>query len=67
MLYEVITTRLLEVEPYDALLAFVRTKTAAEELATKLAARGHACEALHGDIPQKLRERTVEKLRNNFV
>ena len=56
-------TRLLEVEPYDALLAFVRTKTAAEELASKLAARGHACEALHGDIPQKLRERTVEKLR----
>ncbi|GAA4495939.1 DEAD/DEAH box helicase [Pseudaeromonas paramecii] len=56
-------TRLLEVEPYDALLAFVRTKTAAEELATKLAARGHACEALHGDIPQKLRERTVEKLK----
>ncbi len=56
-------TRLLEVEPYDALLAFVRTKTAAEELASKLAARGHACEALHGDIPQKLRERTVDKLK----
>ena len=56
-------TRLLEVEPYDALLTFVRTKTAAEELASKLAARGHACEALHGDIPQKLRERTVEKLK----
>ncbi|MFL9592794.1 DEAD/DEAH box helicase [Aeromonas schubertii] len=56
-------TRLLEVEPYEALLVFVRTKNAAEELAGKLAARGHACEALHGDIPQKLRERTVEKLR----
>ena len=38
-------------------------KTAAEELAGKLSARGHACEALHGDIPQKLRERTVEKLK----
>lgn len=56
-------TRLLEVESYEALLVFVRTKNAAEELAGKLAARGHACEALHGDIPQKLRERTVEKLR----
>ena len=56
-------TRMLEVEPYDALLVFVRTKTAAEELASKLSARGHACEALHGDIPQKLRERTVEKLK----
>ena len=60
-------TRLLEVEPYDALLAFVRTKTAAEELTSKLAARGHACEALHGDIPQKLRERTVEKLKNGQI
>ncbi|MBL0512281.1 DEAD/DEAH box helicase [Aeromonas rivipollensis] len=56
-------TRLLEVEPYEAVLVFVRTKNAAEELASKLAARGHACEALHGDIPQKLRERTVDKLR----
>ncbi|WP_429215614.1 DEAD/DEAH box helicase [Aeromonas veronii] len=56
-------TRLLEVESYEALLVFVRTKNAAEELAGKLAARGHACEALHGDIPQKLRERTVDKLR----
>ncbi len=57
-------TRLLEVEPYDALLIFTRTKTDAEDLASKLAARGHACEALHGDIPQKIREKIVEKLRN---
>ncbi len=56
-------TRMLEVEQYDGLLVFVRTKTAAEELTTKLSARGHSCEALHGDIPQKLRERTVEKLK----
>lgn len=54
---------MLEVEQYDGLLVFVRTKTAAEELTTKLSARGHSCEALHGDIPQKLRERTVEKLK----
>ena len=56
-------TRMLEVEQYDGLLVFVRTKTAAEELTSKLSARGHSCEALHGDIPQKLRERTVEKLK----
>ena len=60
-------TRLLEVEPYDALLIFTRTKTAAEELANKLAARGHACEALHGDIPQKIREKTVERLKNGIL
>lgn len=57
-------TRLLEVEPYDALLIFTRTKTDAEDLASKLAARGHACEALHGDIPQKIREKIVDKLKN---
>ncbi|WJW74813.1 DEAD/DEAH box helicase [Thiohalobacter sp. IOR34] len=57
-------TRLLEVEPYDAMLVFVRTKTATVELAEKLEARGHAAEALNGDIPQKLRERTVERLKN---
>ncbi len=57
-------TRLLEVEPYDALLIFTRTKTDAEDLAQKLATRGIACEALHGDIPQKIREKVVDKLRN---
>lgn len=57
-------TRILEVENFEAMLVFVRTKIATEELAGKLAARGYACEALNGDIAQKLRERTVEKLRN---
>ncbi|HHH89069.1 MAG TPA: DEAD/DEAH box helicase, partial [Aliiroseovarius sp.] len=52
-------TRILEVEDFDAMLIFVRTKTATVELAEKLEARGHAAEALNGDIPQKLRERIV--------
>ena len=56
--------RLLEVEPYDAVLIFVRTKNDAEEVSQKLSARGFACDALHGDIPQKMREKIVDKLRN---
>ena len=56
-------TRLLEHEEFDAMLVFVRTKNETVELAEKLAARGHACEALNGDIPQHLRERTVDRLR----
>ena len=56
-------TRLLESENFDGTLIFVRTKTATMELAEKLAARGYACEPLNGDIPQKLRERTVEQLK----
>ncbi|MBK1633539.1 ATP-dependent RNA helicase [Thiohalocapsa halophila] len=56
-------TRILEVEPFDALLIFVRTKTATVELAERLEARGYAAAALNGDLPQKLREQIVERLR----
>ncbi len=57
-------TRILEAEDFEAMLIFVRTKTETIELAEKLAARGHACEALNGDIPQKQRERIVERLKD---
>ncbi|MFP4079760.1 MAG: DEAD/DEAH box helicase [Ectothiorhodospira sp.] len=60
-------TRLLEHEAFDAMLVFVRTKNETVELAEKLAARGHACEALNGDIPQNLRERTVDRLRQGQI
>lgn len=57
-------TRLLEVENFDAMLIFVRTRIATVELADKLSARGYAAEALNGDIPQNLREKTVQRLKN---
>ncbi|HHJ15913.1 MAG TPA: DEAD/DEAH box helicase [Gammaproteobacteria bacterium] len=60
-------TRILEAEDFDAMLVFVRTKTATVELAEKLEARGHACEALNGDIQQKMRERIVERLKNGKI
>ncbi len=56
-------TRILEAEPFDAVLIFVRTKTATEELAEKLEARGYAARALNGDIAQKQRELTVNHLK----
>jgi len=56
-------TRILEVEEFDAMLIFVRTKTATAELAEKLSARGYASEALNGDIAQNLRERIVDRLK----
>jgi len=58
-------TRILEAEPFDAMLIFVRTKTATVELAEKLEARGYATAALNGDIQQNLRERTVDNLKKN--
>ncbi len=56
--------RLVETEDMDAMLVFVRTRKDAEDLAEMMSREGHACEALHGDIPQKLREKVIERLKN---
>jgi len=56
-------TRILEAEPFEAMIVFVRTKQATEELAEKLEARGFAAAAINGDMPQPMRERTIERLR----
>jgi len=57
-------TRLLEVEPFEAMIVFVRTKQATEEVAEKLRARGFSAAAINGDIPQAQRERTITALRD---
>ena len=44
-------TRVLEVENYDGIIVFVRTKKETEEVADKLKARGFAAAAINGDIP----------------
>jgi ATP-dependent RNA helicase DeaD len=56
-------TRILEVEAFDAMLVFVRTKQSTVELAEKLQARGFAAAALNGDLQQAQRERTVAQLK----
>ncbi|MCG6896706.1 MAG: DEAD/DEAH box helicase [Thiocapsa sp.] len=58
-----VLTRILELEPFDGMLIFVRTKHATVELADKLKAHGFAAEALNGDMSQEMRERTVERLK----
>lgn len=60
-------TRILEVEPFDALLMFVRTKTTTTELAERLEARGYAAAALNGDMAQKQREQMVERLKRGSL
>ena len=57
-------TRILEAEPFDAMLIFVRTKLATVDLSEKLEARGYASAPLNGDVPQNQRERTVQRLKN---
>ncbi len=60
-------TRILEVESFDAILMFVRTKTATAELAEKLEARGYAAAAMNGDMAQKHREQTIERLKKGSL
>ncbi len=60
-------TRILEAETFDGIIVFVRTKTLTTELAEKLAARGYSVAAMNGDIPQKQRERTIERLKSGHL
>ena len=60
-------TRVLEVESFEAMIVFVRTKQATEELAERLRARGHSAAAINGDIVQAQRERTIGQLRKGDV
>ena len=60
-------TRILEVESFEALLIFVRTKTATIDLAEKLSARGFTAEAINGDIAQNQRERIIQQLKNGKI
>ncbi len=57
-------TRILEVENFEGMIVFVRTKSETELLAEKLRARGFAAAAINGDVPQNVRERTVQQLKD---
>jgi ATP-dependent RNA helicase DeaD len=56
-------TRILEVENFEGMIVFVRTKNETETLAEKLRARGFSAAAINGDVPQQQRERTVNQLK----
>ena len=57
-------TRIMEAEPFDAMIIFARTKLGTDELAEKLAARGFSAAAINGDVEQKTRERTIQRLKD---
>ena len=60
-------TRILEVEPFEAVIIFVRTKSATEDLAERLRSRGFAAQAINGDLNQVQRERVITQLRNGTL
>ncbi|MBG0717056.1 DEAD/DEAH box helicase [Microbacterium sp. 2C] len=57
-------TRILEVEPFEGMIVFTRTKNETETLAEKLRARGYTAAAINGDVVQAQRERTVNQLKS---
>ena len=57
-------TALIENGGYDRAIAFCNTKNMTDRLAGLLKMRGISCEAIHGDIPQRERERTLQKFKD---
>ncbi|MEI7056163.1 DEAD/DEAH box helicase [Nocardioides sp. CCNWLW239] len=60
-------TRILEVENFEGMIVFTRTKSETESLAEKLRARGFAATAINGDIAQAQREKTVNQLKDGSL
>lgn len=58
-------TRIMEVEEFDAMIIFVRTRNGTVELKDKLNAHGFAAEAMHGDLSQDQRERIIRRLKKS--
>ncbi len=54
---------LLDGGAYERAIAFCNTKNMTDRLAGLLKMRGVSCEAIHGDIQQRVRERTLEKFK----
>jgi ATP-dependent RNA helicase DeaD len=57
-------TRILETENFEGMIVFARTKSATEEIAEKLRARGYSAAAINGDVAQPVREKTVNQLKS---
>ncbi|HLW03576.1 MAG TPA: DEAD/DEAH box helicase [Ktedonobacterales bacterium] len=55
--------RLLDMEEPDSAIIFVRTRRDADHLAEHLNSIGYLAQAIHGDINQGQRERTLERFR----
>ncbi|GGM14191.1 DEAD/DEAH box helicase [Nakamurella endophytica] len=55
--------RVLAVADAQATIVFVRTKEACDTVGAELVARGLSAAAINGDVPQKERERIIDRLR----
>ncbi len=58
-----VLTRILEFEETDGVIVFTKTKAATMTVAEQLSRTGLSAIALNGDMPQSVRERTIERLK----
>lgn len=59
--------RVIEVEFDFYWILFCRTKADVDEVAAKLMNRGYKVEWIHGDIEQKMREKTLARFKNGAI
>ncbi|MEZ6091300.1 MAG: DEAD/DEAH box helicase [Pirellulaceae bacterium] len=57
-------TRILEVEKTDGVIVFTKTRESTITVAEELTRAGLAASPINGDMPQKVRERTIEQLKS---
>jgi ATP-dependent RNA helicase DeaD len=57
-------TQILESEPTEGVIVFVKTRNTTVNVADQLSQRGFSAAPLNGEIPQNQRERTVAKLKS---
>ena len=55
---------LLEGGEYERAIAFCNTKNMTDRLAGLLSMRGISCKAIHGDIQQRVREKTLQQFKS---
>ena len=58
-----LTARILDAAGYERAIAFCNTKNMTDRLTGLLRMRGISCEAIHGDIQQSVREKTLGRFR----
>lgn len=64
---EAALARILEAEPIDGVIIFVKMRCTTEPLAEFLTRHGHRAAALNGDVAQKQREKIVDNLRSGKI
>ena len=52
---------------YERAIAFCNTKNMTDRLAGLLQMRGISCQAIHGDIQQRIREKTLDKFKKGEI